>query len=224
MGYSHKMAALPKLYVKGGPGNKDLGDCPFSHRATLAFRIKGVRPELVLVDLSNKPAWFLELTPAGSVPVLRTTDGRIITNSAEIVEHVDETYRDPSLKPEGWKAALDGTDNIFNEFSKYAKHFKGAANKEELEKAFTEELKKIDALLAKGPGPLLCGAAWSVPDCYLLPRLYHIRAVAQHYMKYTAFSDMPALLRYMEHGFSSAEFKDTSYPEDYILQGWAKYF
>ena len=50
-------AEIPKLYVKGGPGNKDLGDCPFFHRANLDFRIKGVRPELVLVDLSNKPSW-----------------------------------------------------------------------------------------------------------------------------------------------------------------------
>lgn len=214
-----------KLYVKGGPGNKDLGDCPFSHRANLAFRIKGVRPELVLVDLSNKPSWFLELTPAGSVPVLRTADGKIITNSAEIVEYVDENYHNPSLKPEGWKAALDATDNVFNEFGKYAKNFKNtAANKEELEQAFTQELRKVDSFISQGPGPLLCGATWSVPDCYLLPRLYHIRAVASHYISYTAFTDMPALSRYMEHGFSTAEFKDTSYPEAYILHGWAKYF
>lgn len=218
-------AQIPKLYVKAGPGNKDLGDCPFSHRANLAFRIKGVRPELVLVDLSHKPAWFLELNPAGSVPVLRTADGRVITQSAEIVEYVDETYRDPSLKPEGWKAALDATDNVFNVFSKYAKNFKNAeANTAELEQALTQELSKIDTLLAKGPGPLLCGATWSVPDCYLLPRLYQMRIVALHYMQYTAFSDMPALSRYMEHGFATAEFKDTSYPEAYALQTWAKYF
>lgn len=110
------------------------------------------------------------------MPVLRTADGKIITNSVEIVEYVDESYREPSLKPEGWKAALDATDNVFNEFSKYAKNFKNAAaNKEELEQAFTQELRKIDSFISQGPGPLLCGATWSVPDCYLLPRLYHIR-------------------------------------------------
>ena len=219
------MAAIPKLYVKAGPGGKDLGDCPFSHRANLAFRIKGIHPELVFVDLYNKPAWFLELNPAGTVPVLRTADGKMFTQSAEIVDYVDETYPNPSLKPEGWKAALDATDNVFNEFSKYAKNFKNAdANKAELEQALTQELNKIDALLAKGPGPLLCGAAWSVPDCYLLPRLFQIHIVALHYMGYTAFNNMPALSQYMEYSFGTPEFKETSYPEDYVLHTWAKYF
>lgn len=73
-------------------------------------------------------------------------------------------------------------------------------------------------------GPLLCGQNWSIADCALVPRLYHITTITKHYMKYDRFDQLPNLSRYMQTAFSSQVFKATDYPAGWILTGWAKYF
>ena len=217
------MAAITyKLYAKGGPGNNVLGDCPFTQRANMAFEIKGVHPELIFIDLKNKPDYFLTINPSGTVPVLQAGD-TVIADSAAIVDFVDETFPEPSLKPEGWKEAVDVSGNIFNTFSAFAKN-KDASQTEELKRVFIEEVKKINDYLSKRKGPLFFEQQWTVADCMLAPRLYHIKAVSEHYLKFDPFSDAGALTTYMEYVFSSKVFKATGYPVEFIYGGWAKYF
>ncbi len=88
--------------------------------------------------------------------------------------------------------------------------------------AFITELKRVDEFLSKS-GPLLCGSAWSVADCALVPRLYHIQTVAEHFMGYK-IDQFKNVSKYMKHAFSTEEFKQTDYPREWILTGWAKYF
>ena len=54
--------------------------------------------ELIEVDLSNKPDWFLTVSPYGKVPVL-VVDGKTIYESAIINEFLDERYPFPPLMP-----------------------------------------------------------------------------------------------------------------------------
>lgn len=207
-------------FLQASPDGKSLGDCPFTQRANLAFKVKKVPTTYILINLSNKPKWYLTVNPAGTAPALAFGD-RTITESSEIVQYLDSTYPSPSLKPKGTEEAESVTGNIFNLFSAWAKHFKDSSASQA---DFTAELQKIEAFLAKGTGPLLCGAAWSVADCSLVPRLYHITAVADHFMHYSKLKDMPNLARYMQYAFSTDEFTATDYPREWILKGWAKYF
>ena len=44
--------------------------CPYAHRVWLALEVKRLPYKLVEIDLyGGKPSWFLELNPAGLVPV-----------------------------------------------------------------------------------------------------------------------------------------------------------
>ena len=210
------------LHTQASPDGKRLGDCPFTQRANLAMKVKKVNSTYVLIDLSKKPKWFLGVNPAGSAPALQYGD-KVIGDSYEIVQYMDATYPNPSLKPPGNQEAEEATGQIFNLFSAYAKHFK-EPSAAEAEAKFTAEMEKIDAFLGKSKGPLLCGGDWSVADCSLIPRLYHITTVAEHYMNYNKHKNMTHLMKYMEYTFSTAEFKATDYPKEYILTGWAKYF
>lgn len=88
---------------------------------------------------------------------------------------------------------------------------------------FTEELYKIDSYISKTSTSFLCSDQWSIADCVLVPRLYHIFVVATNKMDYHEFDKMSNLKRYMEHAFSSEAFKATDYPIEYILHSWAKY-
>ena len=42
--------------------------CPWVQRAAIVLRAKNVAYDITYVDLSNKPDWFLKLSPHGKVP------------------------------------------------------------------------------------------------------------------------------------------------------------
>lgn len=75
--------------------------CPYVQRAAIVLAEKGVPFERVDIDLADKPAWFLKLSPLGKVPVLVVEqDGReeVLFESAVIAEYLDEVL-EPRLHP-----------------------------------------------------------------------------------------------------------------------------
>ena len=68
--------------------------CPYVQRAAIALAEKAVPFERVYVDLADKPAWFLDLSPLGKTPVLKVDD-RAIFESAVILEYLEETAPHP---------------------------------------------------------------------------------------------------------------------------------
>lgn len=68
--------------------------CPYVQRAVIALTEKGVLFERIDIDLANKPAWFLAISPLGKTPVLQVGD-RAIFESAVILEYLEETQPKP---------------------------------------------------------------------------------------------------------------------------------
>lgn len=67
--------------------------CPYVQRSAITLNFKGIAYETRYVDLTNKPQWFLELSPMGKVPLLVVRDeGReiVLFESAVINEYLDE--------------------------------------------------------------------------------------------------------------------------------------
>ena len=64
--------------------------CPFVQRVTAALEAKNVPYEIELISLSEKPQWFLDLSPTGQVPLLITESGQALFESDAIVEYLDE--------------------------------------------------------------------------------------------------------------------------------------
>ena len=181
-----------------------------------------MRSTYILIDLHNKPKWFWDVNPAGSVPVLDVGD-RVIGDSYEIVRFLDKTYPVPPLDVTGNEEAEQVTGDVFNVFSAWAKNTDSSKNAE-LEANVTAELEKIDEFLGKSSGAFLCGDMWSIADCALLPRLHHITTIAKHYLKYDKFENMTYLSAYMSQAFATDVWKATNYPPEYILTVWAKFF
>lgn len=71
--------------------------CPYVQRAAIVLAEKGAAFERHEVDLSNKPAWFLAVSPLGKTPVLLVGDVPLF-ESAVICEYLDETLP-PRLHP-----------------------------------------------------------------------------------------------------------------------------
>lgn len=68
--------------------------CPYVQRAVIALTEKGTPFERIDIDLSNKPAWFLGISPLGKTPVLQVGDIAIF-ESAVILEYLEETQGRP---------------------------------------------------------------------------------------------------------------------------------
>ena len=60
---------------KQGPTQDTMGDCPFTMKANMALRVKGLEPKIAYVDLGNKPQWFLDLNSKGSAPTYISASG-----------------------------------------------------------------------------------------------------------------------------------------------------
>ena len=59
--------------------------CPYAMRARMGLRLANISWEHREVDLKNKPAHMLELSPKGTVPVLLLEDGTLIDESLDIL-------------------------------------------------------------------------------------------------------------------------------------------
>jgi len=71
--------------------------CPYVQRAVIALTEKGVPFERIDIDLSDKPDWFLRVSPLGKTPVLLAGDTAIF-ESAVILEYLEGT-QSPALHP-----------------------------------------------------------------------------------------------------------------------------
>ena len=73
--------------------------CPYVQRAAIALSEKGVAFRRVYVDLADKPAWFVALSPLGKVPLLHVAepegDASVIFESAVILEYLEDTQATP---------------------------------------------------------------------------------------------------------------------------------
>lgn len=77
----------------------DAPRCPYCARVRIALAEKGLVPETVAIDLSDRPEWIYELNPTGRVPVF--DDGFVLPESLVIMEYLEDRYPDPALLPAG---------------------------------------------------------------------------------------------------------------------------
>ena len=76
----------------------DAARCPYCARVRIALAEKGLEHEAVLIDLSDRPDWVIDLNPPrGRVPIL--DDGFVLPESEVIMAYLDERYPDAPLLP-----------------------------------------------------------------------------------------------------------------------------
>ena len=66
--------------------------CPYARRTVYANSFKSANLPITLVDQDQKPEWFLEMNPNGTVPVLKISKFEkefFITESLQIIEYLN---------------------------------------------------------------------------------------------------------------------------------------
>jgi glutathione S-transferase len=144
--------------------------CPYVQRAAIVLAEKGLPFERRYIDLSNKPAWFLAVSPLGKTPVL-LVGGAPIFESAAICEYLDDTAL-PRLHPQD--AVQRAQHRAWMEFGSALLNaiaaFYNAPDEATLQARAADiraRLGQIEAAL--GDGPYFAGPAFGMVDAVFAP-------------------------------------------------------
>ncbi|UJF19736.1 glutathione S-transferase family protein [Vibrio sp. SS-MA-C1-2] len=66
--------------------------CPFVQRVTAALEAKNIPYQIEYISLSDKPQWFLDVSPNGQVPILIAEDNSVLFESDAIIEYISDKY------------------------------------------------------------------------------------------------------------------------------------
>ncbi len=151
--------------------------CPYVERSRIVLLEKGLPHDVEFIELAHKPAWFLELSPMGRVPLL-LADGRPVFESMVINELVNELEPAPPLFPADPVARAEGrgwivfaNDVVMPAGSAAMLAIAGGAKGDALAKplgAVRDAFGKLEQKLAHG-GPFFLGREFSLVDASYAP-------------------------------------------------------
>ncbi|KAM3268407.1 glutathione S-transferase DHAR2-like [Capsicum chacoense] len=204
-----------EICVKAAVGAPNvLGDCPFSQRALLTLEEKKVPYKMILINVSDKPKWFLEVNPEGKVPVINFGD-KWIPDSDVIVALLEEKYPNPSLVTPPELASVGS--KIFPTFVSF---LKSKDSSDGTEQALLDELNALEEHL-KAHGPYVNGQNICSVDLSLAPKLYHLQVALGHFKKWSVPESLSHVRNYMKLLFERESFQKTKAAEEYVIAGWA---
>lgn len=206
-----------QVCVKSVPGSTDtIGDCPFCQRVLLTLEEKKIPYETKLIDLSNKPEWFLKISPEGKVPVLKIAEDEWIPDSDAITQIIEEKYPNPSFVTPPDKASVGS-----KLFSSFVTFLKSKDLNDGTENALLNELQALDEHL-KTKGPYINGENISAADFSLAPKLFHLVVVLDHFKGWRIpeiFTNVHAYTKLLFNRDSFVKTKPAA--NEYVIAGWA---
>ena len=184
---------------------------PYAARVRIAIYAKGLD-----VEVRTPPAdWrergaVVDLNPLGRIPVLELDDGRALSESAVIVEYLEDVHPEPRLRPaDPYEAALarrvtaviDGYVQaaIWPLFGGLDPQADAHANLEKLGpqvEALQGALAKLEAVL--GDGGYAVGEALTTADCAMAPLRFNLASLTDLLGRSDLFDRHPRVKRYYD--------------------------
>lgn len=171
--------------------------CPYVQRAAIVLAEKGVAFERRWVDLDDKPAWFIALSPLGKTPVLLAGEVPVF-ESAVICEYLDETAG-PRLHPQdalqraherGW---MEFGSSVLNAIWAYYTAPDDAALREQHARLAAQFRRVEDVLDAHGPW--FAGGRFGLVDAVFAP-VFRYFEVFEALGEPAPFDGMPRVQRW----------------------------
>lgn len=148
--------------------------CPYVQRSVITLENKGVPYDLKYIDLSDKPDWFLAISPFGKVPVLRVGEIALF-ESAVINEYLDEVTP-PSMHPDD--ALQKARHRMWIEFASVmggtAYRLMMSKTKEDAEERARDIRSQLGRLEEELEGPYFSGETFRLVDAAFAPMLQRI--------------------------------------------------
>jgi glutathione S-transferase len=203
--------------------------CPFAHRSRLTLLEKKIPFELIEIDLQNKPANFLEISPYGKVPVLKHGDHRV-WESAVINEYLEETFPEPPLLPKApiqraqariWINFAD--TRLFVATGKLLYGSPDPQQQAEVAKDVIEYLQLVEAELQamSEDGPYWLGAELSLVDLTYYPWFEQL-AVLEHFQGFQLPSGLERLKEWWEAMSNRESVRAIAKPAEFYIEQYAQ--
>ncbi|OIV91230.1 hypothetical protein TanjilG_30452 [Lupinus angustifolius] len=204
-----------EIAVKAATGAPNvLGDCPFSQRVLLTLEEKNIPYNTHLIDVTDKPQWFLDVNPEGKVPVLKYDD-KWVPDSDVIVGIIEEKYPDIPLATPSEFASVGS--KLFGSFVSF---LKSKDENDGTEQALLAELKALDEHL-KAHGPYVAGEKVTAVDLGLAPKLFHLSVTLGHFKNWTIPESLENVHNYIKLLFARESFEKTKPAKEHVIAGWA---
>ena len=171
--------------------------CPFVQRAAITLNEKGISFERVYIDLSNKPDWFLELSPLGKVPVLVVDDDAMLFESSVIARYLDTVTgggllaADPleKARQEAWMEFASSVIGVIGKL--YNARTRGAF--EVARHTLADRWRTLEENIADGPW--FSGHDFSLVDAAFAP-VFRYFDVIERIVDAEFFADVPKVSRW----------------------------
>ena len=176
--------------------------CPYVQRSVMTLREKKVAYDIDYIDLSDRPDWFVELSPLGKVPVLEVTrdDGSkvVLFESVVINEYLDEVTEGSMLPADPLDRAHSRAWVEFgNAVLSDAFSITSAKDEAALAKVLEKLGKKLDRLEREiGTGPFFLGAEVSLVDAAFTPALQRLSWANEIHPAMAIFEGRPKVARW----------------------------
>ncbi|WP_170325621.1 glutathione S-transferase family protein [Ruegeria arenilitoris] len=197
--------------------------CPFVQRVTAMLEAKQVPYDIEYIDLKNKPAWFLDISPTGQVPVLVTENGKPLFESDAIVEYIDEVT---TPLQEGLAPEQRATNRAWS--YQASKHYlvqcstMQSADKGVLDERMAKLVKSFEkAERQLGQGPYFTGETMGNVDIAWLP-LLHRAAIVEDHSGYDMLAGYPKVKAWQKALMDSG-IPAKSVPQDF-LQKFSEFY
>lgn len=156
--------------------------CPFVQRVTAALEAKQIPYEIEFISLSNKPQWFLDVSPNGQVPLLITESGAALFESDAIIEYIQDEFGPLEQGISNEQRALDRAWSYLGSKQYLAQCTTMRSSNEEL---LTERVANLGKAFAKveaqlTDGPFFKGESLSNVDMAWLPVLHRAHIIKAH--------------------------------------------
>ena len=203
--------------------------CPFAMRARLVLSEKGVKAREVEIDLRNRPAWFLQLSPQGKVPLLRH-EGRHVWESAVIGEYLDEVFPQwPLLPKDPYARARARTWIKFADSRLYAKtetllHSSDPVVHARIGAQLADDLRFLQLhAFADLPqdGPYWLGAEFSLADIAFYPWFEQV-CVLERYRGFQMPAECNRLFEWREAVSARSAVRAIAEPPEFYLEGYGR--
>ena len=183
--------------------------CPFVQRAVITLKHKHIDFDITYIDLAEPPAWFLEISPLGKVPVLKVDD-EILFESAVINEYLDEITggdlqpEDPLARAKN-RAWIEFASNMLGNLY-MMKMSKDEERYHKYRDLLVSQFERVEKRL--GEGPWFNGEELSLADTAFAP-LFRQNAVAGGKLSVLDPVTMPKLNAWAERLLALPEVRDS---------------
>lgn len=205
--------------------------CPYAQRTRIVLGEKSIPHTAVEIAFDDKPAWFLELTPAQRVPVIRHGEF-LLWESATINEYLDATYPGVPLRP----ADERGRAVMRNEIRYFDSVFLGVfykflfAQEQGEQDALREQVcagleyleGRLEAIQGADGGPYWLGPEVSLADIAMFP-FFERFAVFDHYRTLEMPPSCRRLAAWLDAMYARPAVAATTHDLEYFIPRYASY-